>query len=138
MKHGAGEKRQRVVIVGGGFGGMAAARHLKHSNVDVTVVDRMNHHLFQPLIYQVAAGALSSGDVAAPIRAMLKRQANASALMASVAAIDVERRQVLLDRGERLEYDRLIMACGGQTSYFGHDEWRETSYPLKTLTDAVD
>src|SRR5947209_3864337 len=118
MDHGPDENRQRVVIVGGGFGGMAAARHLKRSHVDVTVVDRMNHHLFQPLIYQVAAGGLSAGEVAAPIRAMLKRQANATAVMASVTAVDVERRQVVLNRGERLGYDRLIMACGGQTSYF--------------------
>ena len=138
MSHdGAGRARRRVVIVGGGFGGMAAAKHLKRADVDVTVVDRTNHHLFQPLIYQMAAGALSSGEVAAPIRGMLKRQKNATALMAEVTDVDVERRQVVLDRGERLDYDSLIMACGGETSYFGHDEWSEVSCALKTLPDAV-
>lgn len=135
---GAGAHRRRVVIVGGGFGGMEAARKLKRANVDVTVVDRHNHLLFQPLIYQVAAGALSSGEVAAPQRHMLKRQANATALMARVTGVDVDRRQVVLDRGDRLDYDSLIVACGGETSYFGHDEWREVTCGLKTLADAVD
>jgi NADH:quinone reductase (non-electrogenic) len=134
---GGGHDRRRVVIVGGGFGGIEAARKLKHADVDVTVVDRHNHLLFQPLIYQVAAGALSSGEVAAPQRHMLKRQPNATVLMAGVTDIDVDRRQVVLDRGERLDYDSLIVACGGETSYFGHDEWREVSFGLKTLGDAV-
>lgn len=139
MSHnGAGQNRHRVVIVGGGFGGMEAARKLKRADAEVTVVDRRNHHLFQPLIYQVAAGILSSGEVAAPIRAMLKRQPNATSLMAEVTDIDVERRQVILDRGERLDYDSLILACGGETSYFGHDEWQEVTCGLKTLADAVD
>jgi NADH dehydrogenase len=138
MSHdGARHRRRRVVIVGGGFGGMEAAKKLKGAEVDVTVVDRTNHHLFQPLIYQMAAGALSQGEVAAPIRGMLKRQTNATALMASVTDVDVERRQVVLDRGERLDYDSLIMACGGETSYFGHDEWSDVSCALKTLADAV-
>ncbi len=135
---GSDARRRRVLIVGGGFGGMAAARGLKRADVDVTVLDRSNHHLFQPLIYQVSSGALSSGEVAAPIREMLKRQANADVLMAAVTEIDAERRQVVLDRGERLDYDSLILACGGQTSYFGHDEWQKVSCPLKTLEDAVD
>jgi NADH:quinone reductase (non-electrogenic) len=126
------------VIIGGGFGGYEAAHRLKKADVDVTVVDRKNHHLFQPLIYQVAAGALSEGDVAAPVRAMLKRQPNASVLMAEVTDIDVTRRQVVLDRGERLDYDSLIVACGGATSYFGHDEWRDVTCGLKTLEDALD
>jgi NADH:quinone reductase (non-electrogenic) len=125
------------VVAGGGFGGLAAASHLKGTGVRVTVVDRTNHHLFQPLIYQLAAGALSSGEVAAPIRAMLKRQKNATVLMGSVEDVDVEQHEVILDRGERIGYDSLIMACGGQTSYFGHDEWQEVSSPLKTLADAV-
>jgi NADH:quinone reductase (non-electrogenic) len=129
---------RRVVIVGGGFGGIEAAKRLKKADVDVTVVDRHNHLLFQPLIYQVAAGALSSGQVAAPQRHMLKRQANATVLMAAVTDIDVEHRRVVLDRGEPLEYDSLILACGGETSYFGHNEWQEVTCGLKTLTDAVD
>jgi NADH dehydrogenase len=126
-----------VVIVGGGFGGMAAAKRLKRADVDVTLIDRTNHHLFQPLLYQLATGALSSGECAAPNRAMLKRQANANVVMAAVTDVDVERHQIVLDRGERLCYDSLIVACGGQTSYFGHDEWRDVSYPLKTLADAT-
>src|SRR5512142_1272833 len=93
-------RRRQVVIVGGGFGGMEAAQRLKKADVDVTVVDRHNHLLFQPLIYQVAAGALSSGQVAAPTRHMLKRQSNATVLMATVTDVDVARRQVVLDRGD--------------------------------------
>jgi NADH:quinone reductase (non-electrogenic) len=130
--------RHRVVIVGGGFGGMEAAKRLKKADLDVTVVDRHNHVLFQPLIYQVAAGALASGQVAAPQRHMLKRQSNATVLMAAVTDVDVERRQVVLDRGERLDYDTLIVACGGETSYFGHDEWQEVTCGLKSLADAVE
>ena len=130
--------RRRVVIVGGGFGGLEAARRLKNANVDVTVVDRHNHLLFQPLIYQVAAGALSSGQVASPIRHLLKRQANATGLMAAVTDVDVAHRQVVLDSGESLAYDSLIVACGCQTSYFGHEEWRGVTSGLKTLRDAVD
>jgi NADH:quinone reductase (non-electrogenic) len=114
--------RRRVVIVGGGFGGLAAARKLRHADVDVTLVDRMNHHLFQPLLYQVAAGALSPSDCATPIRAALKRSANTAVLMAEVTDVDAERRQVVLDRGDRLDYDSLIVACGAQTSSFGNDE----------------
>ncbi len=135
---GAARHRRRVVIVGGGFGGMEAARRLKDADVDVTLIDRHNHLLFQPLIYQVAAGALSSGDVAAPQRHMLKRQRNATVLMATVTGVDVEQRQVMLDRGDRIGYDSLIVACGGETSYFGHDEWQEVTCGLKTLADAVD
>jgi NADH:ubiquinone reductase (H+-translocating) len=139
MSHnGSGARRRQIVIVGGGFGGMEAARRLRRADVDVTVIDRRNHHLFQPLIYQVAAGALSSGEVAAPVRAMLKRQRNARVVMAAVTGIDVKKREVVLDRGERIPYDSLIMACGGETSYFGHDEWQDDSCALKTLADAVD
>jgi NADH dehydrogenase len=130
--------RRRVVIVGGGFGGLAAARRLRHADVDVTLVDRVNHHLFQPLLYQVAAGALSPSDCAAPIRPSLKRSDNTAVLMAEVEEVDVERRQVILERGDRLDYDSLIVACGAQTSYFGHDEWQDVTCGLKTLTDAID
>ncbi len=135
---GTGTRRRRVVIVGGGFGGMQAAKRLKKADVDVTLIDRHNHLLFQPLIYQVAAGALSSGDVAAPLRHMLKRNANTTTLMAEVTDVDVKRRQVVLDRGERIDYDSLIVAPGGETSYFGHDEWKEFSCGLKTMDDALD
>lgn len=137
LHDGASQHRPRVVIVGGGFGGFEAAHKLKRADVDVTIIDRHNHHLFQPLIYQVAAGALSSGQVAAPIRGMVKRQPNASVLMASATDVDVDHRQVVLDRGDRIDYDRLILACGGETSYFGHDDWQTLTWPLKTLDDAI-
>jgi NADH:ubiquinone reductase (H+-translocating) len=130
--------RRRVVIVGGGFGGLAAARKLRGADVDVTLVDRRNHHLFQPLLYQVGAGGLSPSDCAAPIRPSLKRGSNIAVLMAEVTDVDAESRQVVLDRGDRLDYDTLIVACGAQTSYFGHDEWEEVTCGLKTLEDAVD
>jgi NADH:quinone reductase (non-electrogenic) len=133
-----GSGRRRVVIVGGGFGGLAAARKLRHVDVDVTLVDRMNHHLFQPLLYQVAAGGLSPSDCASPIRPALKRGSNTTFLMAEVTDVDAEQRQLVLDRGDRLGYDSLIVACGAQTSYFGHDEWKDVSCGLKTLADAVD
>jgi NADH dehydrogenase len=129
---------KRVVIVGGGFGGLAAARRLRHADVQVTLVDRMNHHLFQPLLYQVAAGGLSPSDCAAPIRPSLKRSSNTTVLMAEVTDVDAEQRQVVLERGDRLDYDSLIVACGARTSYFGHDEWQNVTCGLKTLTDAVD
>ena len=133
-----GPRRRRVVIVGSGFGGMQAAKRLKKADVDVTVIDRHNHLLFQPLIYQMAAGALSAGEVAAPIRHMLKRQPNATTLMAEVTDVDVERRQVVLEGEERIDYDSLIVACGCETSYFGHDEWSELTTGLKTLNDAFE
>jgi NADH:ubiquinone reductase (H+-translocating) len=130
--------RRRVVIVGAGFGGLAAARKLRGADVDVTLVDRRNHHLFQPLLYQVAAGGLSPSDCASPIRPSVKRGANIAVLMAEVTDVDADRQQVVLDRGDRLDYDTLIVACGAQTSYFGHDEWEDVTCGLKTLEDAVD
>ena len=133
-----GGGRRRVVIVGGGFGGLAAARRLRHADADVTLVDRRNHHLFQPLLYQAAAGGLSSSDCASPLRAALKRSSNTTVLMAEVTDVDAEHRQVVLDRGDRLDYDSLIVACGGETSYFGHDEWKDVTCGLKTLADVVD
>ncbi|MFI5005077.1 MAG: NAD(P)/FAD-dependent oxidoreductase [Solirubrobacterales bacterium] len=130
--------RRQVVIVGGGFGGLTAARELRHADVDVTLVDRTSHHLFQPLLYQLACGGLSTGECATPIRSVLKRSPNTTVLMAEATGLDVERRQIVLDRGEPLHYDSLIVACGAETSYFGKDEWREVSYGLKTLPDAVN
>ena len=126
-----------MVIVGGGFGGLAAAKELRHADAEVTLVDRMSHHLFQPLLYQAAAGGLAEGQITSPIRALLKRQQNVSVLMAEATAVDVEGRKLSLDIGERLEYDSLILACGAETSYFGHDEWKQVSYGLKTLADVV-
>ncbi len=126
------------MIVGGGFGGLAAASGLRDADVDVTLVDRMNHHLFQPLLYQVAAGGLSASDCASPIRPALKKSSNTTVLMGEVTEMDAEQRHVVLDRGDRLDYDSLIVACGGQTSYFGHDEWKDVTCGLKTIADAVD
>ncbi len=133
-----GGQRRRIVIVGGGFGGLAAARALRHTDVEVTLVDRMNHHLFQPLLYQVAMGGVSPGECAPSIRGSLRLSSNTTVVMAEITDVDVAGRQVILDRGERLDYDSLIVACGGETSYFGHDEWKEVSCELKTLADAVD
>ena len=130
-------ERRRVAIVGGGFGGLAAAQALRKADVEVTLVDRTNHHLFQPLLYQLASGMLSMGNCAAPIRGMLRKQPNASVAMAEVTGLDPERRELTLERGERLGYDSLIVACGANTSYFGHDEWQEPSFALKSLSDAV-
>lgn len=129
--------RRRVVIVGGGFGGLAAAAHLGGADVDVTLVDRQNHHLFQPLIYQVAAGALSEGDCAAPIRRELRRHANIEVLMAEAGELDATAQTLALDSGERLAYDSLVVACGGATSYFGHDAWADRTFALKSLEDAM-
>ncbi len=130
-------RQRRVVIVGGGFGGLTAARELRRADVDVTLVDPVSHHLFQPLLYQLACGGLSPGECATPIRGAVKRASNTTVLMARATGLDAERRQVVLDRGERLDYDSLIVACGAETSYFGNDSWREVSYGLKTLSDAV-
>jgi NADH dehydrogenase len=130
--------RRKVVIVGGGFGGLTAARELKGADVDVTLVDPTSHHLFQPLLYQLACGGLSTGECASPIRAAVKRSSNTTVLMAKATSLDAERRQVVLDRGETLDYDSLIVACGAETSYFGKDEWSDVSFSLKTLSDAVE
>jgi len=136
--------RRRVVVVGGGFGGLQAARKLGGAPVDVTLVDRQNFHLFQPLVYQVATGALSAAEVAAPLRGVFKRQANVRVVLAEVSGFDLERRQVLLDhlpngaRGERLDYDTLVVAGGSRYSYFGHDDWRERAPELKSLAGALD
>jgi NADH dehydrogenase len=104
----------------------------------VTLVDPKSHHLFQPLLYQLACGGLSTGECASPIRAAVKHSSNTTVLMATATGLDVERRQITLDRGETLDYDSLIVACGAETSYFGKDEWRDVSCSLKTLADAVD
>jgi NADH dehydrogenase len=134
---GAPRARRHVVIVGGGFGGLTAARELRHADVDVTLVDRMHHHLFQPLLYQVACGGLASGEIAPPIRSALRRYPNTTVLMAPATGLDAHRRELVLDGGERLHYDALIVACGAHTSYFGNDSWRAVTYGLKTLADAV-
>ena len=134
------DTRPHVVILGGGFGGLSAARRLADAPVRVTVVDRQNHHLFQPLLYQVATAALSPGDIASPIRWVLRRQTNARVLLAAADAVDPKRRLVRVTAEERqsdLEYDYLIVATGATHAYFGHDDWRESAAGLKTLADAL-
>jgi NADH dehydrogenase len=129
--------RPHVVVIGGGFAGLDAVRALRRAPVDVTVVDRRNHHVFQPLLYQVATAALSPGDIASPIRWILRRQQNVRVLLAEVTSIDPVAHAVVMDHGERLVYDYLIMAPGAAHSYFGHDEWAAHAPGLKTLDDAL-
>jgi NADH dehydrogenase len=126
-----------VVIIGSGFGGLAAARALARAPVRVTVVDRRNYHLFQPLLYQVATAGLSPGDIAYPIRSILRHQPNANVLLAEVVGVDVARREVALADG-RLSYDFLIVAAGAGHAYFGHDDWETNAPGLKTLEDAIE
>ncbi len=126
-----------VVIVGGGFGGLYAARALEDAKVRITIVDRRNHHVFQPLLYQVAMAALSPGDIASPIRWILRRQQNVEVILADVQSIDAAARRLVLADGE-IGYDYLIVASGATHAYFGHDEWRRTAPGLKTLEDALD
>ena len=127
----------RVVIVGGGFGGLYAARALRRAPVEVTVVDRRNHHVFQPLLYQVAMAALSPGDIASPIRWILRRQKNADVILAEATGFDLAANRLILKDGV-LDYDYLIVASGATHAYFGHDDWRRTAPGLKTLEDALE
>lgn len=127
----------RVVIVGAGFGGLTAARALAGAPLQVTVVDRRNHHLFAPLLYQVATAALSPGEIAYPIRSILSRQTNTRVLLADATGIDLERRELTLADGT-LPFDYLILAAGSRHAYFGHDEWETNAPGLKTLEDALE
>ncbi|HEY5899506.1 MAG TPA: NAD(P)/FAD-dependent oxidoreductase [Burkholderiales bacterium] len=126
----------RVVIIGCGFGGLRAAQALKHAPVEVTIVDRTNHHLFSPLLYQVATAGLSAPDISAPIRHILEKQRNATVLMAHVERVEPARRVVVFDDGTELGYDYLILAPGAVNHYFGNDEWARHAPGLKTLEDA--
>lgn len=125
-----------VVIVGAGFGGLEAARALAHASVRVTVLDRSNHHLFQPLLYQVATASLSPADIASPIRRVLARQSNTQVLLGAVRAVDAARKVVILDEHE-VAFDYLILAAGASHAYFGHPEWATLAPGLKTLEDAL-
>ncbi len=130
-----------VVIIGAGFGGLTTAQALKDAPVRVTVVDRTNHHLFQPLLYQVAMAGLSPADIAAPIRSILRRQSNVSVRLAEATGVDFTEQYVHLSDGtekESLRYDYLVLATGGRTTYFGHDEWEQFAPGLKDLDDAVE
>jgi NADH dehydrogenase len=129
--------RPHVVIIGGGFGGLDAARALAGAPVRVTLVDRHNYHLFQPLLYQVATASLSPADIASPIRWILRHQSNVQVLLADARAIEPERRRVVLDGGS-VDYDYLVVATGATHAYFGHPEWAEDAPGLKTLDDALE
>ena len=128
----------RVVIVGGGFGGLAAARALEEAAVEIVLIDRANHHLFQPLLYQVATAALSPGDIAWPLRTLFRSQKNIRVVLADVRKIDRIAQRVELVDGEPIPYDRLILAPGARHSYFGHAEWEADAPGLKTLPDALE
>ena len=134
--------RPHVVIIGGGFGGLTAAREFKHVPVDVTLIDRNNHHTFQPLLYQVATATLNPSDITAPIRHILRNQRNTTVLLAEVTGIQPDERLITIDEGEgrprEIEYDYLIVASGARHSYFGHDNWEPDAPGLKTIDDALE
>lgn len=131
------KRQHRVVILGGGFGGLYAAKALRSDDFAVTVVDRRNFHLFQPLLYQVATGGLSPGDIASPLRAVLRRQRNANVILAEATDLDADNRELVLNDG-RLPYDSLVVAAGARNHYFGNDHWRESAPGLKSIEDATE
>src|SRR5215467_11076146 len=131
------EKPHRVVILGGGFGGLAAAQALKRAPVQVTLIDRRNFHLFQPLLYQVATGSLSPGEIAVPLRSILSRQKNTEVLLGEAADIDPHNKVLTLRDGGTFAYDSLIVSTGSQTSYYGNDSWRESAPSLKSIEEAT-
>ncbi|PYU12031.1 MAG: FAD-dependent oxidoreductase [Acidobacteria bacterium] len=131
------EQKHKVVILGGGFGGLAAAQKLKRAPVDVTLIDRRNFHLFQPLLYQVATGSLSPGEIAAPLRSVLSRQKNARVLLGEAVDVDPVAKRVILRDGDTYPYDSLIVATGSQTSYYGNDAWRQWAPSLKSVEEAT-
>ena len=133
----SGDRHPHVVIVGGGFGGLSAARALSRAPVRITLVDRRNHHVFQPLLYQVATAGLAVPDISAPIRHILRSQRNAHVILAEVTGFDLERREIVLADG-RIAYDYAVVAAGAGHSYFGHDEWAPHAPGLKTMEDAVE
>lgn len=131
------EQKHSVVILGGGFGGLAAAQKLKRAPVNVTLIDRRNFHLFQPLLYQVATGSLSPGEIAAPLRSVLSHQKNARVLLGEAVDVDPVAKRVILRDGDAYPYDSLIVATGSQTSYYGKDEWRQWAPSLKSVEEAT-
>jgi NADH dehydrogenase len=133
-----GEKRKKVIIVGGGFGGLWAAKALANKRVEVTLIDRKNHHVFQPLLYQVATAVLSPGEIAQPIRRILHKYRNIEVILGEAVGFDKEKNRVELADGSAIEYDYLVVAAGARHSYFGHDDWEGTAPGLKTLEDAVE
>jgi NADH dehydrogenase len=132
------ENIHRVVILGGGFGGLSAAQALKRAPVQVTLLDRRNFHLFQPLLYQVATGSLSPGEIAAPLRSVLRKQKNTEVLLGEAADIDPHKNLLTLSDGAQFEYDSLIVSTGSQTSYYGNDSWRKNAPSLKSVEEATN
>ena len=133
-----GTPRHQVVIVGGGFGGLLAARGLKKAPCDVTLIDRRNFHLFQPLLYQVATGGLSPANIAAPLRSVLRKQRNTRVLLGEVTGFDLAAKTVQLRDGAVVPFDSLIIATGSTHHYFGHDEWANLAPGLKSIEDATE
>jgi NADH dehydrogenase len=131
------EQKHKVVILGGGFGGLAAAQKLKRAPVETTLIDKRNFHLFQPLLYQVATGSLSPGEIAAPLRSVLSGQKNTRVLLGEAVDVDPDARRVILSDGGTFEYDSLIVATGSQTSYYGKDAWRQWAPSLKSVEEAT-
>src|SRR5467141_781661 len=129
--------KKQVVIIGGGFGGLRAARALKSAPVEVTLIDRRNHHIFQPLLYQVATGSLAAGEVAAPLRSIFRRQKNTRVLLGEVVDVDPAARNVVLADGAAFPYDALIIEAGTKSSYYGNEEWREWAPSLKSVEEAL-
>src|SRR6516164_6393587 len=136
-RQGSMSDKHRVVILGGGFGGLVAAQTLRHADAQITLIDKRNFHLFQPLLYQVATGSLSPGEIAAPLRAVLSRQKNAEVLLGEATDLDPVARHVVLRDGGVFPYDTLVIATGSRTSYYGHDEWRDVAPSLKTVEEAT-
>lgn len=129
--------RTQTIVVGAGFGGLEVTRRLKNADTDVILIDRMNHHLFQPLLYQVATATLAPCDIATPLRQVLAKQKNASFLMGTVQAVDKEKKELILDDNLRLKFDYLVLAPGASHSYYGRDEWEALAPGVKTIRDAV-
>jgi NADH dehydrogenase len=127
----------KVIIIGGGFGGLSAAKALKNAPIDVLLIDKTNHHLFQPLLYEVATAALSPGEIATPLREVLRHQDNTSVIMGEVVSIDKTHKQVVIANGDKFTYDYLIVSTGARHSYFGNDKWEAFAPGLKTVTDAL-
>src|ERR1700689_2197320 len=130
--------RKRVLVIGGGFGGIAATKALAHAPVHVTVLDRSNHYLFQPLLYQVAMAGLAPSEIASPIRGVLRHIDNARVLLGEVTSIDLATRRVFTRECTALEYDYLVLAPGAVNSYFGHEDWSHVAPGLKDLDDAIE
>lgn len=137
MPANASPDRHHVVVVGAGFGGLETVHHLAGAPVRITIIDRRNHHLFQPLLYQVATASLATSEIAWPIRHLLRKRPEVTTLLASVEGIDKEKRRVVLDDGSTITYDTLVLATGARHAYFGHDDWEPFAPGLKTLEDAT-